>query len=394
MELSPGLRRIPAADLDEVGEEPELVDRIRSESEAAGPMTFARFMELALYDPEHGYYRGAEARPGRQGDFLTAPESHPIFGWAIARQLDEIWVRLDRPRPFTVREHGAGDGALAVAALDGLRRADSPLLAAIEWQPVEVDPRRESAFRDRLGEAGFVRQVGTPDDRPFVGVVLGNEVLDALPVHRVVVRRGRLREVLVDTGEPGFVEVEAAPTTPALAERLRQEGVVLRDGQVAEINLALDAWVASAVAGLERGVLLLIDYGHVATELYDAARRPAGTARAYLRHQVHDDLYAHVGRQDLTAHVDVTAVEQAALSAGLDVLGVTTQAEFLAALGAGELLRSLQDAPDTTLQSYLEARAALGRMLDPAVTGRFRVMAFGRGLSIEPRLSGLEPGYG
>jgi SAM-dependent MidA family methyltransferase len=146
-----------------------------------------------------------------------------------------------------------------------------------------------------------------------------------------------------------------------------------------------------AAAGLDRGVVLLIDYGHPAAELYDPGRRAAGTLAAYLRHQVHDDPYRAIGRQDLTAHVDVTAVERAAVAAGLVHLGTTTQARFLDGLGAGEILVGYQEGPAATLQAYLEARASLVRMIDPAAMGGFRVMAFGRGLPETTGLRGLEP---
>jgi SAM-dependent MidA family methyltransferase len=218
--------------------------------------------------------------------------------------------------------------------------------------------------------------------------VLANEVLDALPVHRVVRRGSRLREVLVGWRDGRFVELEDDPSTPALAVRLAREGIELGEGQRAEICLALDGWIDAAARGLGRGLLLLIDYGHPAAELY-GPRRMAGTLRAYVNHRVHDDVLANVGRQDLTAHVDMTAVERAAARAGLAPLGVTTQAEFLVGLGVGELLTAIQSDPSTTLESYLELRSALGRLLDPAATGAFRVMAFGRGLPPETELQGF-----
>ncbi len=378
MELSAGIRRTALADLESVGEEHELVARIRAEIGSGGPMTFARFMELALYDPEGGYYRSAAARPGREGDFLTAPETHPIFGHALARHLEAVWDRLDRPAPFVVREHGAGTGALAAAVLGGLEADRSPLRDGIRYQPVEVDARRVAAVEARLAEAGAGGVLEAPGDRPFEGVVLANEVLDALPVHRVGVREGRLLERFVDVGTEGFVDAWGEPSTPALAARLAVEAIELAEGQSAEICLTIDAWLAGAVRDLERGQLLLIDYGAPASELYDPARRPFGTLRAYVRHRVHDDVYRHVGRQDLTAHVDVTAVSAAAEAAGLVPLGITTQAEFLAGAGVEQLLRDVQADPATTLEAYVELRAGLMRLLDPAATGRFRVMAFGR----------------
>ena len=397
MDVTPGIRRDPPPDLVAVGEDEALVARIRDEIERDGPMTFARFMDLALYDPAGGYYRAEAARPGREGDFLTAPEAHPIFGAALSRAVADAWDRLGRPDPFVVREHGAGTGALALAILDGLAAEHPDLAATVRYEPVEVDPRRLAALAKRLAAGGHESQLAAaagPDAQawrgaPVTGVVIANEVLDALPTHRLVQRDGVVREVRVGVGAQGFVDVETEPSTPALAARLADEGVRLRDDQRAEVCVELQPWIDRAAAGLHRGVLLLIDYGYPAMELYDPVRRGQGTLRAYLRHRVHDDPYRHVGHQDLTAHVDVTAVERAAAGAGLDQLGTTTQAEFLVGLGTEDLLRAIQADPATTMGTYLEVRSAVIRLLDPGATGRFRVMAFGRGWPPGPPLAGL-----
>lgn len=378
MDLTPGLRRVPPPDLGSVGQDEPLAERIREEIRRDGPVTFARFMDLALYDPDGGYYRSREARPGRTGDFLTAPETHPIFGGTLSRFVEGTWERLGRPPRFVIREHGAGEGAMAVAILSALRDAGTDLIRAIRYQPVEVDPRRVAALHYHVSGVGIGDVVEAPDDVPLTGIVLANEVLDALPVHRVVQRGNELLEVRVGLDGTRFIDVETAPSTPALFVRLAAEGVSLADGQRAEVCLALDAWVAEAAADLANGVLLLIDYGYPATELYDPVRRRDGTLRAYVRHTVHDDPYVHVGRQDLTAHVDVDAVIRAAEAAGLTHLGTTTQAEFLVGLGMDERLRAIQTDPTTTMETYLAVRSAVMRLLDPAATGRFRVMAFGR----------------
>jgi SAM-dependent MidA family methyltransferase len=390
MDGGSGLRRIPAVDIEEFESEPGLVDRIRGEIERTGPLTFARFMQLALYDPAAGYYRSASARPGRAGDFLTAPEAHPIFGQAMARHVEDVWQALARPAGFTIREMGSGSGALAEGLLGGLAADGSALAGTVRYRPLEVEPRRIEELGTRLASAGLAGAVEADDGTAIDGVIIANEVLDALPTHRVFQRGGELREVFVGAGDAGFVDVEGQPSTPALAARLAAEDIELADGQAAEICLEVDAWVAAAAAGLARGVLLVIDYGHPAADLYDQVRRPNGTLAAYLGQRVHADPYHAVGRQDLTAHVDVTAVERAAMAARLRHLGTTTQGQFLAALGAGEILVGLQTGPSSDLQAYLEARSALVRMIDPAAMGGFRVMAFGRGL---PDAHGLR-GFG
>lgn len=404
--MTPGLRRDPAPDLEAVGQDEELVARIHGEIARDGPITFARFMDLALYDPAGGYYRADAARPGREGDFLTAPEAHPIFGAALSRAVGDAWDRLGHPDPFVLREYGAGTGTLAVSLLDGIRSERPDLLAAIRYQPVEMDAKRLDSIAARLTAAGHGASLdpssndGTSEpgaasadarnDPPIDGFVLANEVLDALPTHRVVMRAGVLREVMVGSLGGAFEEVEADLSTPALGGRLDLDGVILADGQRGEVCLELDTWVGRVAAGVGRGILLLIDYGYPAVELYDPVRRGDGTLRAYLRHRVHDDPFVHVGRQDLTAHVDVTAVERAAGAAGLVHLATSTQAEFLVGLGTETLLRAIQTDPATTIEDYLAVRSALMRLLDPSAMGRFRVMAFGRGWPADgPPLAGF-----
>ena len=380
--FQPALVRTPLPDPEAVGEDEVLVERLRAEIRQEGPITFARFMERALYEPGHGYYRRAEPGPGRSGDFLTAPEAHPIFGAAVGRLIEEAWDPLGRPSPFVVREHGAGTGALAAGLLAALRDAGSPLFDAIRYRPIEVETARVAAFRARLGELGLASRVDdgpTPGDRPETGAVVANEVLDALPVHRVVGRPAGLGELFVGLdGEGGFVATEGAPSTGALADRLADEGIELVNGQVAEVCLGVDEWLADATAGLDRGVVVLIDYAEEPETLY-APTKPAGTLRAFARHAVGGDPFRHVGRQDLTATVDLAAVRRAAAGARLEPIGETTQAELLAA-AAGDVAASTLRRPDATLEDALLLRSALARLLDPRVMGGYRVLVFGRSL--------------
>jgi len=398
--IVPGVRRSQRPDPEAVGEDEELVRLLRAEIEASGPISFARFMERALYEPGHGYYRRERPGPGIAGDFLTAPETHPIFGAAVGRLLEQAWHAMGRPDPFVISEPGAGTGALAEGLLAGLRAAASPLAEVVRYRPVELDPGRVDALAARLAAAGLGRHlVAEPaGDGAETGAVVANEVLDALPVHRVVGRAGGIRELLVGLDRDGrFVEVEAEPTTPALGARLAAEGVVLEEGQLAEVCLELDRWLADASRPLARGLVLLVDYAQEPADLY-ASRRVGGSLRAFAAHAVGGDPFRHVGRQDLTATVDVAAVRAAAARAGLTVLGETTQAELLAVVGTGDLTVSYLRRPGASLEDALLLRSALARLLDPQGMGAFRVLAFGRRLPSGIRLAGLErlarPGSG
>jgi SAM-dependent MidA family methyltransferase len=348
-------------------------------------ITFARFMERALYEPELGYYRQPADRPTDAGDFLTAPETHPIFGWTIARRIERMWTELGEPCPFDLIEYGAGSGTLGLSILEGLRRHGSTdLLAAIRYEPVESNPNRLADLEDRFekaGLAGLLAPAGSPSDGPVpvAGVILANEFLDALPVHRFVVRGGKLLELFVGWRE-GFVQVAAEPSTPELAGRLAGEAIVpdrLAEGQVGEICLGLAPWLDDVDRRLARGFVVAIDYGYEAAELY-GPRRLAGTLLGYRAHRVQEDPLAEVGRADLTAHVDFTALRLLGERRGLRSVALTTQSEFLVDAGLESELQALQASTTTTVADYMRARSGIVRMLDPRHMGRFRVLTLAR----------------
>ena len=378
---------------------PALAAAIRAEIAAAGGrIPFARFMELALYHPRWGYYLAAPRRPGRPGDFLTAPETHPFFGITLARQIAECWERLGRPDPFVVREYGAGIGALAWDIVAGLSVQVPACRAALEYRLVETNPHRLEQALAALAAGGLgdvargesILPGAAPE--PIVGVVLANEVADAFGVHRLIWRGGRLREGWVVWSGGGFAEEEGELSPQAAAadpERmLREAGVALAEGDRIEISPAAAAWFTSAARGLERGYALVIDYGYPAAELY-RGHRLRGTVRAYLGHTVSADPFAHVGEQDLTAHVDFTALRRAGEGAGLVFAGQTAQGAFLASLDMGQLLVALGQDPETTLPDYLAAQAAILRLIDPGGMGRFGVLFMARDAPVSPPLRGL-----
>ena len=370
-------------------------DAIRAEIARRGPIPFADFMALALGHAEGGYYTAAAARPTRGGDFLTAPELHPVFGAALARQVAEAWERLGRPAPFTLIEYGAGAGTLALAILAGLRDDGSPLAGALVHAPVELNRHRLGELRTRAAAAGLpVIDPAGLDTAPTAGAVLANEFLDALPVHLLEVRDGRAQEVRVTLEADGsFGETLDEPADPALRDRLESlagEGIALVEGQRLEVRPAVAAWAREVSRRLAAGLVLVLDYGAPAADLYGPRRR-AGTLMTYRGHAAEGDPgapYRDVGERDITAHVDTTALAAALADAGLGLLGETSQAELLVGCGLEELVQRRQAAAARASEA-LELRSAVIRLLDPRHLGGFRAVLAGRGIAAEPPLRGL-----
>ena len=374
-----------------------LTSVIRSEIQASpsARITFRRFMQLALYHTELGYYRSPAERPTRRGDFLTAPETHPMFGWTLSRWLEARWIEFDRPEPFHLIEYGAGSGTLALTLIEGLRRrpavgasAGRGLLDALRYRPLETNPHRLDDLTERFETAGLARLLDLPAPAssaggtdgigvaPVAGALIANEFLDALPVHRVVSRAGVLGEVYVGwrDGTSGFVELVGEPSTPELAARLAGERIELADGQVAEICLEIDSWLGEVACRLApgRAAGLILDYGYEAAELY-GPRHLAGTLLGYRGHRVVDRPLADPGDVDLTAHVDFTAVRAAAERHGFRSGTLRSQAEFLLGAGLESEWQAIR-ASALTAADYTTARAAILRLLDPRHLGGFRVL--------------------
>ena len=368
---------------------------IRAEIARRGSIPFADFMALALGHAEGGYYTASTARPTRGGDFLTAPELHPVFGATLARQVAEAWDRLGRPSPFTLLEYGAGAGTLALAILAGLRDDGSPLADALVYAPEELSAHRVAEIEKGAAAAGLaIVDAGALDLAPAAGVVLANEFLDALPVHLVEVREGRPREVHVGVGCDGaFEDVLGELSGAAVAEHLAaldRQGIALVEGQRLEVRPAVDGWADQVGRRLAAGLVLVLDYGSPAPDLYGPRRR-AGTLMTYRGHVAEGDAgapYRDVGERDITAHVDTTALGDALRAAGLDLLGEISQAELLVGCGLEELVRRRQEAAASASEA-LELRSAVMRLLDPRHLGGFRAVVAGRGVAAEPPLRGL-----
>ena len=339
---------------------PLIVRRIRER----GPMTVAAFMEMALYHPRLGYYARAARRTGRAGDFYTSVDVGPQFGALLAAQLDEMRGLLDAggDAGFDLVEVGAGNGQLARDVLDAAESAHPALHAAARLTLVETSPAARASQPETLGRHRARLRASAADlpDR-IAGVILANELLDALPTHAVTMTGDGLREVFVDVDGDRFVERTGTPSSPALGRHLEALGVTPAPGWRGEVNLAAVDWVRTAARCLTRGFILLIDYGHSARELY-AGRHASGTLTTFHRHRVDATgadpeqpdgpaWLSSPGERDITSHVDFTSVERAARDEGLEMLGLVDQTRFLLGLGA---LDALDEAGGTVALDALD----------------------------------------
>ena len=357
-----------------------LADRIRRD----GPISFAEWMESCLYHPQHGYYRRGKPTVGRDGDFLTSPEVHPLFGAAIGHVAHEIWRRAGCPEPFQIAEVGPGTGALAESILRHLHATAPELAAATRYTLVEPDAAAGRQQRERLRHTHpnrlvhAIRSLDQLSDGHHL--VVANELLDALPVHRLTFRDGRWQELYVDYSPAlGFHDVAADVRDAALLDPLCDVNPAeCQSVEVGSGRASVVTELANAVA--EWGLLLLFDYGYSRSRLYASWRRD-GTLMTFRNHVPGDDPYAHPGKQDITAHIDIDQVSEAAQAAGLTSLPPLNQAEWLHNLGAA-VLPAVADA-ETDTNRYLAARRGAETLTEPAGLGRIAVMGFSRG-SIAP----------
>ncbi|AVH74020.1 class I SAM-dependent methyltransferase [Nostoc sp. 'Lobaria pulmonaria (5183) cyanobiont'] len=388
-------------------------------------ITFAEFMEMALYHPEYGYYSSDALKIGfKGGDFFTSPNLCSDFGELLAEQFLQMWEILGKPVPFSLVEMGAGQGLLALHILKYHQQHYPDFFTALEYIIVEKSPTLRQEQQQRLQDLP-VRWCKFEDIPPnaIAGCFFSNELVDAFPVHQFILETGELREIYVTTsvnltlqppslesksfsppligqglGERSnfaFVEVTGEPSTPQLAEHLDLLEINLTqstypDGYRSEINLAALDWLSIVADRLQRGYVLTIDYGYPASRYYNP-RRSQGTLQCYYHHRFHDNPYINIGRQDITAHVDFTALECWGEKYNLKNVGFIQQGLFLMALGLGDRIAALsyQKQP---LSQLLQHRDALHQLLDPTGLGGFGVLIQSKGLDkteISQPLKGL-----
>ncbi len=358
-------RRTPLTDV--------LLERIRRE----GPLTFAAFMEACLYHPQHGYYVRGRSAEG-VGDYFTSADVGPLFAGLLLHQFREMWEALDRPQAFDLVECGAGRGRLTRQLLTAASERGGDFTQELRLTLVEASPQLRDEAEKTVGSSA--RITCELPGRPIVGCIFSNELLDSLPVHRVVQRDAGLREIWVTAEGDELREVEGPLSSPAIAGYLEQYGAPLLPDQFAEVNLAAVEWLEKAAPVLERGFLVTIDYGHRARELYGPGHL-RGTLLAYREHRAEEDWLAAPGEHDLTAHVNFTALEERGRELGLEPLGYTPQSNFLLSLARASGIEQMDAA----------TRRQLIQLIHPEGMGEaFKVLIQAKGMT-GATLTGLEP---
>ena len=363
-----------------------LADQIRSR----GRITFAEYMEACLYHPQHGYY-STHAGESRR-DYITSVDVTPVFGRLLAVQFQQMWELMGRPRSFTLIEGGAGTGELAKQILTAASNSTAEFYSALHYVAIERSAARRASQMQNLQREVAGGRFSSLVDFPaatFEGCVFSNELLDAFPVHRVVQEDGKLKEIHVTLCGKGLCDETGPPSSNAITEYFDRQRITLREGQQAEANLAACNWIGEVASRLRRGFILTIDYGYQAKELYDE-RHQQGTLLAYSNHRVSEDFYRAPGMQDITAHVNFTALDFCAARAGLTSCGFTSQTNFLLALGRHNNFAALEDSAATETQKTA-ARRTFNTLIHPEGMGEtFRVALHQREMD-GVRLAGFEP---
>lgn len=358
---------------------------------------FASYMDLALYHPDHGYYTTKPSILGPDGDFITSPHLSHDFGQLLAVQFADMWHTLGQPDPFHLVEMGAGQGLIAADVLTYLQQYHPDCYAALTYTIIEKSFALRALQQERLTDEKIAWT--TLDElSPSTGCFFSNELIDAFPVHVIEKHNNQLQEVYVTIQDNTLQETLGSLSTEKITRYFDLIDIDLLtdaypDGYRTEVNLAALDWLDTATSSLDRGFLLTIDYGHTAPRYYSPARHK-GTLKCYHQHRHHDDPYANIGQQDLTAHVDFTALQRHGEQVGLTTLGYTQQGLFLMALGLGDrianLTQTITPGPDGFNQ-LIQRRAALHQLMDmtPMGLGTFGVLVQTKGIESNISLKGL-----
>lgn len=357
-----------------------LAEQLRERIKREGPITFREWMRAALYDESKGYYRRPHQIWGREGDYRTSPERSSLFAATFARYFAGLYQQLGDPRSIALVEIGGGAGEFTFGVLQTLQTYFPRVFAATRYVFDEISVSAQTTARQRLLQfAGSVEFASIDDVEIDPGIVFSNELLDAFPVHRVTWIDGTLSEyyVTLDIDEQ-FAWMTGSASTPELAEYLSGCDISLREGQVAEINLETESWLAKVAAKLRRGYLVTVDYGAEAADLYSSSEREHGTLRGFHRHAFVKNLLAAPGDIDLTSTINWTAIRSAGESLGLETVSFARQDKFLLDAGLLEQLE-LQSANISESEKMRLSTAAREMILPNGMAASFQVLVQKKG---------------
>jgi len=355
-----------------------------------GRITFADFMAACLYEPGLGYYTSPGRKVGAEGDFYTSITVHAAFGRVIAREIAQMWRCMGSPSGFTLVECGAGNGRLACDIMDFLAEREPEMYRNLRLVLVEKEPSLEAAQCEML--ADHVEWISwlTPEEFAsgeftFSGCLYSNELIDALPVHRVLKTSDGLREIYVTLKDGEFVEEAGETSTPEIGEYLKRVGVELHPGQMAEVNLNGPEWLTTVSKALRSGFVLTIDYGYPALEMY-SPHRNQGTLLCYHRHQTEENPYIRLGLQDITSHVDFTTLIKCGEGLGLQSVWFGEQYRFLLSTGIVEEIEAIERS-ECSNEEKLRLRLTLKKLIMPegGMGDTFKVLIQSKGVDV-PRL--------
>ena len=312
-----------------------LAEIIKEKIQKQGPISFRDFMDFALYHPSFGYYNSDKNKIGKKGDYYTSPVLSSLFGSMIAKQIEEMWEVMGK-NPFTIAEYGAGTGALCDDILTFLKK-NPALFDDLKYCIIEKSSTMQQLEKNRLSEKVTWHE-SISEINELNGCVLSNELLDNFPVHKVVMKE-ELMEVFVDY-EDGFVEI-LRPASKQLSDYFLQQNIILPQGYCTEVNLAAIDWITEVGGTVKTGFVLTIDYGFAAGELYNSSRN-SGTLVCFKDHKVNYSPYSYIGEQDITVHVNFSALDIWGKENGLELTGFTTQNHFLRSLGLMNYLRNME----------------------------------------------------
>ncbi len=341
--------------------------RLRERIQREGPISFYEWMKSALYDERDGYYCAQRVRQGRGGDYRTAPETSPLFAATFAGYFVKLFTELGSPEQFTIVEVGAGSGDFAKGVLSTLKAEHPDVFTATRYVTEEISSASRERCAARLGEFG---------DRAsdaITGVIFSNELIDAFPVNRVVMRDGSLRQLFIGVDDSQFVWQERELERP-IADYCARSHLNLRGGQLAEINLDAESFIARAAASLERGYVITVDYGAERDELLNSAERQQGTLRAFRSHQFADDVLANPGQQDLTTTIDWTQMREAGARAGLRARRFDRLDQFLIIEGLLDRIGAIAQSMTDTAEALQLSTSARELILPGAMASSFQVL--------------------